>query len=660
MNSVQTAKKKNKFSAWLLLRKSLKLLSISLTLFLILLLWLYGNYFNEDAKDTIDLYYYRIGKYIQTFPDRFKLEKVEIIGWPLSETSILIKWAKPNSRLVTSFKLERAKKEQANFEVIARLPGTKRSVEDSNLAPSTEYVYRLTACRLFVCTKVGTKRIRTFNLPPAAPSDLQAVAVSSYQIDLAWKDNSEYETGFKIQREMEDHTFTTVGLVEADQTTFSDCPLIPGKTYTYRLYAYDTNPLVGPFASTQVSFVSPIASATLPAIGRTGKLISIPMTKRIDYFGKASLIQAGKEWGMVFDVENYQIVNEYFLGFNTSFYFQRLDDKFQPIGEKISISSNSSGSVRPSLAWNGLEYAIAWMDYRYHDRDQGIYCEPDLPVEIYFVRVSAAGEKIGNEISVTRKKKCSKYPNLFWNSDHYDLFFWADHKIYYLKLSGEGEAIEFPVIIAEDATEWTIPDIIQVDHTYGISWVGNNNFYFAKFDPEKPVNTRNPKILKISDDREGAFMGGYEGMPPSVFWTGSYYGVCWSEYQSDINVTLISPANLIPIKEFTALSNLRNLCSPAKENTEQDFATQANDLGVHLGHPKCSWNGRTIGIVALKKIRDVGDELSFVSYTQSGKRIGKEKYLRKELYGTRISSRLYWTGDSYVIAGRNHLILIKP
>jgi hypothetical protein len=40
----------------------------------------------------------------------------------------------------------------------------------------------------------------TGGAPPAAPTNLVATAVSSSQINLTWTDNSNNETGFKIER----------------------------------------------------------------------------------------------------------------------------------------------------------------------------------------------------------------------------------------------------------------------------------------------------------------------------------------------------------------------------------------------------------------------------------------------------------------------------
>jgi hypothetical protein len=73
--------------------------------------------------------------------------------------------------------------------------------------------------------------------PPAAPTGLTATAVSSSQIDLAWTDNSNNETGFEIERSVDGTNFTPRATVGAHVTAFQDTGLFASTTYWYRLDA---------------------------------------------------------------------------------------------------------------------------------------------------------------------------------------------------------------------------------------------------------------------------------------------------------------------------------------------------------------------------------------------------------------------------------------
>lgn len=77
---------------------------------------------------------------------------------------------------------------------------------------------------------------------PNAPSDLQASAIVPSRIDLAWRDNSEDEDGFLIERRLRsepDEKFSELARVEADITRFSDTSVEPDTAYCYRLTAFN-------------------------------------------------------------------------------------------------------------------------------------------------------------------------------------------------------------------------------------------------------------------------------------------------------------------------------------------------------------------------------------------------------------------------------------
>jgi hypothetical protein len=71
-----------------------------------------------------------------------------------------------------------------------------------------------------------------------APTDLNAAAVSSSEIDLSWTDNSDNETEFKIERSTDAGvTFTEIATVGATVTMYADTGLTPLTAYSYRVRA---------------------------------------------------------------------------------------------------------------------------------------------------------------------------------------------------------------------------------------------------------------------------------------------------------------------------------------------------------------------------------------------------------------------------------------
>jgi predicted secreted protein len=77
--------------------------------------------------------------------------------------------------------------------------------------------------------------------PHAAPSNLTAQAVSRDQINLAWVDNADNETGFKIEgcTGSKCTDFGQIAAVGADVTAFTDTGLSSKTTYRYRVLAYN-------------------------------------------------------------------------------------------------------------------------------------------------------------------------------------------------------------------------------------------------------------------------------------------------------------------------------------------------------------------------------------------------------------------------------------
>ncbi|MFL6258178.1 MAG: fibronectin type III domain-containing protein [Thermoanaerobaculia bacterium] len=89
---------------------------------------------------------------------------------------------------------------------------------------------------------------------PAAPSNLQAAAVSSTEIDLSWRDNSNNETGFIIEA-LINGIFQQIGTVSANATQARIVNLTPQTSYTFRVRAVNGNLGSGP--SNQVTATTP-------------------------------------------------------------------------------------------------------------------------------------------------------------------------------------------------------------------------------------------------------------------------------------------------------------------------------------------------------------------------------------------------------------------
>jgi hypothetical protein len=90
---------------------------------------------------------------------------------------------------------------------------------------------------------------------PAAASNLTATVKSKSQVNLAWKDNSSNESGFKIERKTGTGAYSLVMTTRANVVSFSNTNLRANTTYTYRVTAYNAAGNAAP--SNEVTITTP-------------------------------------------------------------------------------------------------------------------------------------------------------------------------------------------------------------------------------------------------------------------------------------------------------------------------------------------------------------------------------------------------------------------
>ncbi|HEX5758079.1 MAG TPA: fibronectin type III domain-containing protein [Thermoanaerobaculia bacterium] len=72
---------------------------------------------------------------------------------------------------------------------------------------------------------------------PAAPTNLQATAVSTTRVDLTWNDNANNETEFRIEVQVSGGAFADIGSVPANSSSASVVDLLPLTAYSFRVRA---------------------------------------------------------------------------------------------------------------------------------------------------------------------------------------------------------------------------------------------------------------------------------------------------------------------------------------------------------------------------------------------------------------------------------------
>jgi alpha-tubulin suppressor-like RCC1 family protein len=74
-----------------------------------------------------------------------------------------------------------------------------------------------------------------------APSLLVATVISPFQINLSWRDNSNNENGFKLERRTANTAYSQISYISFNITNYSDSGLSPATTYYYRVKAYNSS-----------------------------------------------------------------------------------------------------------------------------------------------------------------------------------------------------------------------------------------------------------------------------------------------------------------------------------------------------------------------------------------------------------------------------------
>lgn len=115
-----------------------------------------------------------------------------------------------------------------------------------DLQPETAYTFSVSALDLFdnESPKVSISTNTLSVQQPIAPTNLTAIAQSFDRVLLRWKDNSDNETGFQIERRLTtdpDESFALVATAPKNAVEFVNTGLVSNTSYTYRLRAVNTN-----------------------------------------------------------------------------------------------------------------------------------------------------------------------------------------------------------------------------------------------------------------------------------------------------------------------------------------------------------------------------------------------------------------------------------
>ena len=159
-----------------------------------------------------------------------------------NDGSVNISW-KDTSRYVEKYELWRKVNLDGEYFLHQELTGKSNNTNDNNLDTTNIYFYKVRGFKISGFSEFSGEIntagiISSGNILP--PTNLSANVSGISNVLLNWKDNSDNENYFAVQRSSSDGFFNRIAALTKNTTTFKDSGngLIIGSTYQYRVVAY--------------------------------------------------------------------------------------------------------------------------------------------------------------------------------------------------------------------------------------------------------------------------------------------------------------------------------------------------------------------------------------------------------------------------------------
>lgn len=196
-----------------------------------------------------------------------------LLATSASSSQIDLAWT-DNSSNEALFRIERSS-DGSTWEPLATVEANTTGYSATGLTPFTPYYFRVCSENLGgnSATYSNTASAKTDDIAPVAPSNLKATTFSGTQIDLTWSDNSSNEEHFEIERSADGTNWSSLVVLPANATGYSNTGLTAQTTYYYRVFASNT------FDNSGYSNVSSALAISKPAAPDNAKATTISATE---------------------------------------------------------------------------------------------------------------------------------------------------------------------------------------------------------------------------------------------------------------------------------------------------------------------------------------------------------------------------------------------
>jgi len=231
------------------------------------------TYILEAAGATTDVFGMGAYKLIAQFGSGGTIVSINppsnLTASPSGNSQINLSWNGNNK--ATGYVVDRST-DGMNWFQIASVSANSNSYADTTVSAGLTYFYEVFAVN--GSTFSSPSNMASATLAPLAPGTLNATAVSSSQINLAWSDVTG-ETGFTIERTQDGITWTEIDTT-AGVTSYQDTGLAPGTFYTYQVSAYNAG------GSSPWSYRDSATTIMVPPAVPTGLTVTTVSSQEID------------------------------------------------------------------------------------------------------------------------------------------------------------------------------------------------------------------------------------------------------------------------------------------------------------------------------------------------------------------------------------------
>ncbi len=279
----------------------------------------------------------------------------ELILTPKSESSIEISFTYPNYPNIDESSyttiIERRASGSSTWQVISETATGVLKYTDKLLEENKQYYYRLR-------TKYNQNEIKytypnhstgigTYTLLNK-PSSFDAKIINTNSIKLSWQDNTSHETGYKLERKVDQGEFTLIATLGKDKVEYTDASINSGHVYTYRVKAYNSYTSSLESEEKSFNFIVP-TDITLTAISDEQIDVSwtYPEVDNTSLLSCSTIIERRErntEWVEVGRVDKGKnLFHDYALTKGTLYYYRLIpvfNDKAIP---NYTIPNNSTG-----------------------------------------------------------------------------------------------------------------------------------------------------------------------------------------------------------------------------------------------------------------------------------------------------------------------------